>query len=271
MKKIYLILLFVSALFLSACGTKVVNEIYSITYEGNISIEDFEQLTQAVIKKTESSVFTVFSYEASFGGLEKNGSGSAVVYEAKAVLLDGSVVDAKQAIEEKKVVRRYEYKAITNYHVIENAYSVTILNSKLFDEVEAKVVKKNKLIDLAIISFTSGQYFPALEFYDTEQLQKGSFVIAIGTPFGYEFEGTASFGIISSPKRYVLEENDAYNEYIQHDAAINPGNSGGALVNMKGQLIGINTMKLNIGNDKTEGMGLAIPSNVIKDFVYDED
>lgn len=270
MKKICLILLFVSALFLSACRTKVVNEIYNITYEGNISIEDFEDLTQAVIKKSESSVLTVYRYKNSFGGLSRNGIGSSVIYEAKAVLLDDSIVDAKEALEKELVVRRFEYKAITNYHVIEDAYSVAVVSSKVFDEIEATVVKKNKLLDLAVLSFSSHQYFLALEFFDSEQLLKGSFVIAIGSPYGSEFEGSASFGIISSPKRYVLEENDVYNEYIQHDAAINPGNSGGALVNMKGQLVGINTMKLNIGDEKTEGMGFAIPSNIIKEFVYDE-
>ena len=269
MKKVYLILLFVFILCLSACGTKVVNEIYNITYEGNISLEDFEDLTQTVIKKTEGSVFTVFKYESSFGGLVSGGSGSAVVVESKAVLLDGSIIDATQAIEEKLVVRRFEYKAITNYHVIENAKLVTIQNEKLFDELEVEIAKTSKLIDLAVLSFTSSVYFAPIEFYDTEQLLKGTFVIAIGSPHGHAYEGTATFGIISSTKRYFLEENNARNEYIQHDAAINPGNSGGALVNMQGQLVGINTMKLNVGNEKTEGMAFAIPANVIKGFLYD--
>ena len=267
MKKIYLIILLISMLFISACSTKVVNEIYNITYEGTVSLEDFEELTQAVIKKTEGSVVTVFNYGFSIGSLVNNGTGSGVVYEAKALLRNGTVVDAKEAIENKLNVKKFQYRAITNYHVIENAYSIEIASENEFETITANVVANNKLLDLSILSFETSQYFSQIEFADTEQLKKGSFVIAIGSPYGINFEGSASFGIVSYPKRYLEDESGAYLEYIQHDAAINPGNSGGALVNMKGQLVGINTLKMDVENDKTEGMGFAIPANVVKEFI----
>ena len=83
MKKIYsFILLFVFTLFLTSCGSKMVNEIYNVTFEGTIDVEGFEDLTQSVIKSTESSIVTVLNYDVMFGGLDSNGTGSGVVYQS---------------------------------------------------------------------------------------------------------------------------------------------------------------------------------------------
>lgn len=271
MKKISsYILLFLSLLFLSACGNKVVNEIYNVTFEGTINVEDFEKLTQSVIKSTESSVVTVMNYNVLFGSLDSNGTGSGVVYENKALLKNGQIVDGKKAIEENLDVKVFEYRAITNEHVIEDGKIIKVVGLNETEEITAEVIASNKQLDLAIISFKSAKYYPAIKLADSEKLSKGSFVIAIGSPYGLEFQGTCSFGIVSNPKRYVEEEtmfDVVTNEYIQHDASINSGNSGGALVNMKGELVGINTMKLTFDGDATEGMGFAIPSNVIKEFI----
>lgn len=271
MKKISsYILLFLSLLFLSACGNKVVNEIYNVTFEGTINVEDFEKLTQSVIKSTESSVVTVMNYNVLFGSLDSNGSGSGVIYQNKALLRNGQIVDGKKAIEEKLDVKVFEYRAITNEHVIEDGKIIKVVGLNETEEITAEVIASNKQLDLAIISFKSAKYYPVIKLADSEKLSKGSFVIAIGSPYGLEFQGTCSFGIVSNPKRYVEEEtmfDVVTNEYIQHDASINSGNSGGALVNMNGELVGINTMKLTFDGDATEGMGFAIPSNVIKEFI----
>ena len=97
------------------------------------------------------------------------------------------------------------------------------------------------------------------------------FAIALGSPEGYEFYNSATFGIISHAKRYLADDTDGDNvadwdaEYIQHDVAINPGNSGGALINLEGKLIGINTLKL--ASTEIEGMGFAIPSNLVNKLI----
>lgn len=271
MKKIYsFILLFVFTLFLTSCGSKMVNEIYNVTFEGTIDVEGFEDLTQSVIKSTESSIVTVLNYDVMFGGLDSNGTGSGVVYQSNAVLKNGQIVDAKTAIEQKLDIKTFEYRAITNEHVIEGSKIIKIVGSDNNSEITAQVIAYDKTLDLAIISFSSPKYFPAIKLGDSEKLTKGSFVIAIGSPYGLDFKGTCTFGIVSDPKRYVEEENlfdTIINEYVQHDAAINSGNSGGALVNMKGELVGINTMKLTFDGDSTEGMGFAIPSNKVKEFI----
>ena len=113
-------------------------------------------------------------------------------------------------------------------------------------------------------------YVPSVILGDSEELNKGSFVIAIGSPYGLDFFNTCSFGIVSHNKRILEEEHGSTTysiEYIQHDASINPGNSGGALVNMRGELVGINTMKIEFDGESTEGMGFAIPVNVLKEFI----
>ena len=270
MKKIYLMILICFTLFFSACGTNVVNEIYNITFDGTINVSEFETLTKTVIKKTEDSVLTVFNYVYSFGGLNSQGSGSAVIYENIAVLKNGETVDAKEAIENDLNVKKFVYRAITNNHVIEKNDILKVVLSGDSEEINAKLIAYNEVIDLAIISFETTKYFPSIEFADSELLEKGDFVLAIGSPYGLEFSGSVSFGIVSYPKRYVEEEYKnklILNEYIQHDASINSGNSGGALVNLEGKLVGINTMKLAYENDNTEGMGFAIPSNLIMEFI----
>ncbi len=270
MKKIYLMILICITLFFSACGTKVVNEIYNVTFEGTINVSEFETLTKTVIKKTEDSVLTVFNYVYSFGGLNSQGSGSAVVYENVAILKNGETVDAKEAIENNLTVKKFIYRAITNKHVIENSDILKVVCNGDTEEINAKLIAFDEVIDLAIISFETIKYFPEIEIADSELLEKGSFVLAIGSPYGFEFNGSVSFGIVSYPKRYVEEEYKnklIKNEYIQHDASINSGNSGGALVNLEGKLVGINTMKLAYENDNTEGMGFAIPSNLVMEFI----
>jgi serine protease Do len=126
-------------------------------------------------------------------------------------------------------------------------------------------------VDLAVIAFEHTKYIQPVEFADSNLVQRGNFAIAIGNPNGYEFYGSATFGIVSFPKRYMSDDTDDDgisdwdSEYIQHDVAINPGNSGGALINIEGKLIGINTLKLV--SEDTDNMGFAIPSNLVQELI----
>ena len=146
----------------------------------------------------------------------------------------------------------------TNYHVIESADKITVT---LFsgDEYEAEIIGGDEVADLAIIKIDANN-LPVAELGDSDALIQGQDVVAIGTPAGIEFAWTATKGIVSSINRDVDVNGKKIMSVIQTDASINPGNSGGPLINMKGQVIGINSMKL--ASYEYEGMGFAIPVNV---------
>lgn len=157
---------------------------------------------------------------------------------------------------------------MTNYHVVQGASSVKVILST-GKEVNAKVVNYDANLDLAILKITDKDVkVPGVaELGDSDRLQQGEEVIAIGSPLGEQFTGTTTKGIISGLNRVVSSNNDQDIEekYIQTDASINPGNSGGPLINSLGQVIGINTSKIN--DQTVEGMGFSIPINIAKEKI----
>jgi serine protease Do len=148
---------------------------------------------------------------------------------------------------------------LTNNHVVDNASEITVT---LHDsrEFKAKVIGTDPKTDLAVIKIEADN-LPALKWADYDKLQVGDFVLAIGSPFG--LNSSVTFGIISALGRGNVGIAD-YEDFIQTDAAINPGNSGGALVNMNGELIGINTAIFS-RTGGSEGIGFAIPSTIAMD------
>lgn len=153
---------------------------------------------------------------------------------------------------------------VTNAHVIGNSnkYNVSVVTSD-HKEHTAKVVGYDTRTDLAVLKIEASG-LTAAEFGNSDQLAVGATVLAIGNPGGLEFSNSLTRGIVSALNRTVKASNSTV-KYIQTDAAINPGNSGGALVNVYGQVIGINTAKLS----EYEAMGLAIPSNTAKTVIDD--
>jgi Do/DeqQ family serine protease len=149
---------------------------------------------------------------------------------------------------------------VTNNHVIEGADQVKVsLNDKR--ELEAEIVLKDARSDLAVLRLKAqGEHFPALEFADSDALQVGDLVLAIGNPFAVG--QTVTHGIVSAVARTQVGITD-YQFFIQTDAAINPGNSGGALVDMDGHLVGINTAIFSRSGG-SHGIGFAIPSNMVR-------
>jgi Do/DeqQ family serine protease len=149
---------------------------------------------------------------------------------------------------------------VTNNHVIEGADEVKV---SLADkrEFEATLVLKDPRTDLAILRVKDGrEKFPVLDFADSDALQVGDVVLAIGNPFGVG--QTVTHGIVSALARTQVGVSD-YQFFIQTDAAINPGNSGGALVDMTGKLVGINTAIFSRSGG-SQGVGFAIPANMVK-------
>lgn len=153
---------------------------------------------------------------------------------------------------------------LTNNHVIENNGKITLY---LFDGTtcSAQLLWRDSSMDLAILQ--SSKSIPYLEMANAGDYSTGEEVIAIGTPLALAFKHSATKGIISATNRTVAVENDTgestLDNLIQHDASINPGNSGGPLINLKGQVVGINTVKVA----DAEGMGFAIPVDTIHPLV----
>ncbi|MFJ7935414.1 S1C family serine protease [Sporosarcina sp. NPDC096371] len=154
---------------------------------------------------------------------------------------------------------------VTNHHVVEGAQELEIT----FDDgtkTAGKLVGSDMWTDLAVIEIDAKNVKTVAEFGDSDVLKRGETVIAIGNPLGLGFSGSVTAGIVSGKDRSIpidFDEDgtvDWYADVLQTDAAINPGNSGGALINMAGQLIGINSMK--ISEATVEGIGLAIPINL---------
>ena len=204
------------------------------------TVENVENPVVAVAKIAGPSVVgvSVTYYEQSYWGelAEGEAEGSGVVYTE-----DGYI--------------------ITNYHVIEEALNssnsavkVTLSNN---EEYEAKIVGEDETTDIALLKVEAKGLTPAT-FADSDELSVGEYAIAIGNPLGKEFAGSVTVGYISALNRTITADGRTYH-VIQTDAAINPGNSGGALVNSKGQVVGINTVK--ISDESVEGLGFAIPSN----------
>lgn len=203
-----------------------------------------EKLTYAQIAaKVRPSVVSVITYDlASFG--QNSGQGSGIIYSS-----DGYIV--------------------TNAHVINNSKTVHV-TVVLSDEreFEATVLGFDTRTDLAVLKINATD-LPTAEFGESDKLVVGDEVIAIGNPGGEQFAGSTTNGIVSGVDRVIDADSSSTTamKYIQTNAAINPGNSGGALVNIYGQVIGINTAKISATG--YEGLGFAIPIATAKPIIDD--
>src|ERR1700680_2891731 len=159
----------------------------------------------------------------------------------------GVIVDAKNGY------------IITNHHVVENASEITItlLDNRSFT---AKVVGSDEGADIAVLQAKQPNLI-AMALGDSTRLEVGDYVVAIGNPFGLQHTVTA--GIVSALGRNNISGDGGYESLIQTYASINPGNSGGALVNLRGELVGINSAILT-GTGSNIGIGFAIPVNMVK-------
>lgn len=221
----------------------------------NVSVNVVTDVTKAVDKASDAVVSITNIQAAGFWSREAGedgvpaGTGSGVIYKKQ----------GKNAF------------IVTNHHVVEGAQQLEV---SLADgtKIPAKLVGSDIWTDLAVLQVDSKDIHTVAEFGDSGALKTGEPVIAIGNPLG-TFEGSVTQGIISGLERTVpvdIDQNgtaDWQAEVLQTDAAINPGNSGGALVNISGQVIGINSMK--IAESAVEGIGLAIPINYARPIIED--
>lgn len=155
---------------------------------------------------------------------------------------------------------------LTNEHVISGAQKIQVSFHDGDKPLKAKIVGKDPRTDLAIIKIQSKKRFKALPMGDSDAIRVGDWVIAIGSPFG--LSQTVTVGIVSAERQSVRIENREYRNFIQTDAAINKGNSGGPMLNIRGEIVGINTA-IFAPTGVFSGIGFAIPINNAKDILSD--
>ncbi len=209
----------------------------------NVNYDVKTDLTK-IIENVSNSTVGVAVYQRN----QLAGSGSGVIYQ----------VDSKTVY------------VITNYHVIEDAESIEVVfyNSK---SVKATLVGGDKYGDIALLKMTVDFDVNAIKCGNSDLLERGETVLAIGSPLGIEYAGTVTQGIVSNTNRTISVDlnNDNQADWdmnvIQTDAAINPGNSGGAFVNAAGELVGITSSKYS--STEVEGTGFALPINDVVSMI----
>jgi S1-C subfamily serine protease len=207
------------------------------------SSDGLEAEVEAVYAQASPAVAFITSrivtYDFFMQAVPEEGTGSGFVYDG-----DGHIV--------------------TNYHVVENAesVSVTLAGGQTLD---ATIIGVDPSTDLAVLQIDADSLPAALTLADSDQLRVGQFVVALGNPFGLAH--TLTVGVVSSLGRIIQSPDGRFiGEAIQTDAAINPGNSGGPLLNMEGQVIGVNAQIVS-PSQASAGIGFAIPSNAVSRVV----
>ena len=206
-------------------------------------------------REVESPVMGMFSFPGmeqffeQFGGPFGMRPGQPAPKQKSSALGSGFIISADGYI-------------VTNNHVVEGADKITVkLNGDKSDGLAAKVVGTDAETDLALLKVESREPLPVLNFGDSDAMEVGAWVMAIGNPFG--LSNTVTAGILSAKGRDI--HAGPFDNFLQTDASINPGNSGGPLINMAGEVIGINTAISANG----QGIGFAIPSNLASRVIND--
>ena len=152
---------------------------------------------------------------------------------------------------------------MTNNHVIEGATKINVYLTSRPEPYPAEVIGADAELDLAVIKIKAGTNLPMLKLGDSTKAKVGNWVIAIGNPYGLDH--TVTVGVISAKGRPVVIDGTEFKDLIQTDASINPGNSGGPLLNLNGEVVGINTAI----NAQAQGIGFAIPSSSVLQVLED--
>lgn len=234
-----------------AGGTSVSKNKANLNNESTKAYKSVKDSVVSVINQqktqTGSGIYSMFGIRPSQNGdsgkLQTASEGSGVIYKKSG----GSAY------------------IVTNNHVVSgsNALKVILSNGK---EVSASIVGTDSTTDLAVLKISSANVTSVASFGNSNDIAAGQDVLAIGSPMGSEYANTVTKGIISAKKRTITAKSGAAaTSVIQTDAAINSGNSGGPLINMAGQVVGINSMKLasDTNGSNVEGMGFSIPSNEV--------
>ena len=243
--------------------------ILGITAAQNSIVDQFSQALADVAEKANPAVVTITTEKVYSSNSRNPYSGTPF---EEFFNYHFNVPDRKyrgQALGSGVIVDSGKGYILTNNHVIADAEEITI---QLIDKriIQAEVIGADPKSDLAVLKIDA-KNLKALELGDSDMLRVGEWVMAIGSPFSSNLSHTVTAGIVSALGRSnIIPGTTDYENFIQTDAAINPGNSGGALLNMKGELVGINTAIATGGYERANrGIGFAIPSNMAKKVMYD--
>ena len=205
-------------------------------------LEQVEQELVSLADKVRPAVVSLSPYIAKGAigqGLPRKGrpanAGSGVIFDAEKGLI------------------------VTNSHVVRNVLKI-LVTFKDGNKIVGEVLGVDEDTDLAVVQVTNSQPLTAVKFADSSKVKIGQLVVAVGNPYG--LNDTTTFGIVSGLKRENVNLS-RYEDFIQTDASINPGNSGGPLLNIKGEVIGINTAIINYA----QSIGFSIPSNMVVHIV----
>ena len=262
-KKTYLIV-FIVALVGGILGSFAYPTFQYLTHTTNTSssktlisnkVYDNQNATTQAVNKVKDAIVSVINYQKPSRDVDD----SKLTENGLAIYGEGSGI-----IYKKENGKAY---LVTNEHVVNGAKALEVQLSS-GDTVKAKLVGSDAFSDLAVLEISDEKVKTVAEFADSDKLNVGETALAIGSPLGTSFANTVTQGIVSSVGRQLTSKNDNGETVsinaIQTDAAINPGNSGGALINLQGQVIGINEQKVvrdSSGQSTVEGLGFAIPSN----------
>lgn len=229
----------------------VTNVINNVTYEviGNIDLTIINKEVVELVEKYKESIVGVSNYQYVQNGFNKvlveAGVGTGFIFK-KSQLTNGN----------------YLYYVLTNNHVIKDYASIKIYFGYQDEYLDASYIDSNESLDLAVVTFESGNEYEVLEMSKTDEVKVGDFAIAIGNSNGYEYFGSVTFGTISYVNRKLKGEIATF---LQHDVAINPGNSGGPLLSLDGKVIGVNTLK--IVDEEVDNMGFSITVDIVSKYI----
>lgn len=223
----------------SLFGTNTVRDIVAMSQQSVVKIETVVQVSSSANPFLNDPFFREF-----FGGAlpqetqRQTGLGSGFIFSPEGYIL-------------------------TNHHVIDGAEQVFVYLSSREEPYEARILGRAPELDLAVLKIEGEEAFHYLDMGNSEQVQVGDWVVAIGNPYGLDH--TVTVGVISATGRPLNIEGTLYQNLFQTDAAINPGNSGGPMLNVRGEVIGINTAV----NASAQGIGFAIPTSTVLNVVDD--
>lgn len=228
----------------------IINEIIKRIYEleGVFDLTSINEKVVNLVENTKDAIVGVSNYKDVRNGgkvtRELAGVGTGIIYN------------------KETVANGYKYTVLTNHHVIDGYNAIKIYLGYIDKTIDATYIKSDSSLDLAIVEFTTNIDITPVKFAQRDSYKTGDFVVAMGNSNGYEYFGSVTFGIISYPKRTLENEKSIF---IQHDAAINPGNSGGPLFNLKGEVIGVNTIKFT--SIDIDNMGFSISLDTVLDYI----
>lgn len=280
-KKLYILLIFTINIFL---GIVVGYAFYYREKKQGIDykVSSREPSTKKFLDKTDNLVTTSLSLQQAYNRIAKKNMPAIASLHVTTIVVNRS----RQPFFEDDFFRRFfglpdeptsrygqsygtafviskDGYLISNHHVIENSEKIVVVFEDSNKEYEAKVIGSDKDSDVALLKITSSDNFPYVILGNSDVLQVGDLVVAIGNPFGLSH--TFTTGVVSAKGRNAIGQN-RYENFIQTDVAINPGNSGGPLINIFGEVVGINSMIYSQSGGSI-GIGFAIPINMAKNIV----